>query len=188
MTSLPVPDSPVIRIVASEGATRSASVITAFMEGSLASMVLFSSVTAWITAAISSAFGGSGIYSFAPAFIAFTAVAASVLMPQATIGIAMRSFFSCSTIMAMLSLTSIMIRSAPRPERNAPSACSISSVCVTFAPRPMAILPAALICPLRLPMIINRMIVYFPLIALLTVGDRISRFPSSSRRGGLQQR
>ncbi len=68
---------------------------------------------------MSSASGGRGMYSLAPALMARTAASASVPMPQATTGTAMRSSFRLSTRWATSSLTSSMMRSAPWPERSA---------------------------------------------------------------------
>ena len=55
-----------------------------------------SSATAAITAAISSASGGSGMYSLAPARMALTAARALVSVPQATTGTWMRSASSAA--------------------------------------------------------------------------------------------
>ncbi len=72
-----------------------------------------SSATAASTAAISSASGGSGTYSLAPALIALTAVSALVPMPQATTGMLMRSLRRLSIMRWISSATSNMMRSAP---------------------------------------------------------------------------
>jgi hypothetical protein len=90
ITSLPVPDSPVISTLAVEGAICLASLSTSAIAGSYVMKASVSSVTADRTAAMSSASGGSGTYSLAPARIAFTARAVSVPMPQATTGTATR--------------------------------------------------------------------------------------------------
>ena len=60
MTSLPVPDSPVISTLASLGATWSASFSTAAMRGSWVRTEVVSSATAASTAAIISASGAAG--------------------------------------------------------------------------------------------------------------------------------
>ncbi len=104
--------------------------------------VSVSSVTAASTAAMSSASGGSGTYSLAPARIAFTASSVSAPMPQATTGTAILSDSSWEISWAMSSATSAMIRSEPCPERSAVSAASMSGAWATLAPRSRAILPA----------------------------------------------
>ena len=91
MTSLPVPLSPVTSTEASERAICSASFTTRSMEGSRQTNDRLSAVTASMTAAISSGSGGSGMYSFAPAWMAATAAFASVPVPQATTGVRIRS-------------------------------------------------------------------------------------------------
>ena len=91
MTSLPTPLSPVIRIEASDGAIWSAMVMTDCIEGSRTTIGRLSSATAASTAAISSASGGRGMNSFAPALIAPAAPAASAATPQATTGTRIRS-------------------------------------------------------------------------------------------------
>ena len=82
MTSLPVPDSPVIRTEASEVATCSASRSTLFITGSRKIRALCSSATAASTAAISWASGGRGTYSLAPARMAAAARSELAPMPQ----------------------------------------------------------------------------------------------------------
>ena len=91
ISSLPVPDSPVISTDASDGAIFSASVMTADIAGSRWMIVWLSSATASRTAAISSASGGKGMYSLAPALMLSTAASAFVPMPQATTGMLIRS-------------------------------------------------------------------------------------------------
>src|SRR5258708_25254135 len=116
-----------------------------------------SSATASSTAAISSAFGGSGMYSLAPALIACTAALASVPMPQATTGTLIRSFLSWVTSRATSSLTSIITRSAPWPERSAFMAAGIACTCATLAPRSCAIFPAVVMWPSSEPTMSKRM-------------------------------
>jgi hypothetical protein len=91
MTSLPTPLSPVIRIEASEPATWSASFITACIDGIAGDHRRSSSLTAASTAAISSASGGRGMNSLAPARMAAAARLGSAATPQATTGTRMRS-------------------------------------------------------------------------------------------------
>ena len=91
MTSLPTPLSPVIRIEASERATWSASMTTAFIDGSAEISGRSSSATAARTAAIRSASGGRGMNSLAPALMAAAASEALASTPQATTGTKMRS-------------------------------------------------------------------------------------------------
>src|SRR5690606_28126523 len=121
-------------------------------------IVELSSVTASSTAAISSASGGSGMYSFAPALMARTASAGSLPIPHPTTGTMMRSAARLATSVAMSSCTSAMIMSAPCPARSELSADGISGACDTVAPRDMAILLAAPICPLREPIMSRRML------------------------------
>src|SRR6185312_9085622 len=125
--------------------------------------------TACSTAAISSASGGRGMYSLAPALIARTAASASLPMPQATIGTKMRSCFRLSIIRAMSSFTSIISRSAPWPERSALRPWSISSAWATVAPRLSAILPAVLKWPSSGPRIRRRMVLFL-YTSRLTIG------------------
>src|SRR6266568_2613462 len=113
--------------------------------------------TAASTAAISSGSGGSGMYSLAPAWMAATAARASLPTPQATIGAAIRSASSRSTRSRMSSATSTISRSAPRPERNTLSACSIDSAWVTLAPLSIASLVAVVSWPFKVPTIRRRM-------------------------------
>ena len=123
-TSLPVPDGPVMRTLASDLATRSAIVTTDSIAGSRTTMRGWSPATAAITAAINSGSGGRGIYSFAPALMARTAALASSVMPQAT---RVRCIRSAATLRAKAptsSVTSIITRSAPWPLRSAVSASS----------------------------------------------------------------
>src|SRR5579871_589411 len=117
-----------------------------------------SSATAASKAAISSGSGGSGIYSLAPAWIAATAARASLSVPQATIGVAMRSAVSLPARSRMSSATSTIRRSAPRV-RSTLSACSVSIAWVTAAPRSTAILVAALSWPFSVPIMRSRMAV-----------------------------
>src|SRR5688500_820595 len=116
-----------------------------------------SSATAASTAAISSASGGRGTYSLAPALIALTAVSALVPMPQATTGMLMRSLRRLSIMRWVSSATSNMMRSAPWPLRSACIAWSTSSTWATLAPRLRAILPAAVMWPSRDPTMRRRM-------------------------------
>ena len=102
MPSLPTPLSPVIRMEASEAATWSARVMTSCMDGSRVTSGRSSSDTAASTAAISSASGGSGMNSLAPARMASAALRASPPMPQATTGTRMRSA-SLAAISPMMS-------------------------------------------------------------------------------------
>ena len=97
ITSLPVPLSPVTRTGASERAICEASWTTRSIAGSRQIRLVWSAATASSTAAISSGSGGSGTYSRAPAWIAATAARASVEVPQATIGVRMRSASSAAT-------------------------------------------------------------------------------------------
>src|SRR3954469_23815598 len=97
------------------------------------------------------------MYSFAPAWIAATAARASVPVPQATIGIEMRSASSRVTRSRMSTATSTIIRSAPRPERSTRSAISAFSAWVTAAPLFIAILVAMVSCPCSVPTISRRM-------------------------------
>ncbi len=157
MTSLPVPDSPVMRTLASDGATCSARRSTGFIAGSRNTRVLVSSETAASTAAISSASGGRGTYSWAPARIALAAAAGSGPMPQAITGTEMRSCFRLLQKLAISRFTSTMTMSAPWPERSAVSAASISSTWATLAPLSSASLPAVEMCPSRVPTMRSRM-------------------------------
>ncbi len=91
ITSLPTPLSPVIRIEASEAATWSASAITDCIDGSRTTIGRSSSATAASTAAISSASGGSGMNSLAPARMASAARLGSAPTPHATTGTRIRS-------------------------------------------------------------------------------------------------
>ena len=90
-----------------------------------------SAVTASMTAAMSSGSGGSGMYSFAPAWMAATAAFASVPVPQATTGVRIRSAARASTRRPIGWATSIMIRSAPLARRTT-SPWSTASACVTL--------------------------------------------------------
>jgi hypothetical protein len=117
-----------------------------------------SSETASNTAAISSASGGSGMYSLAPALIARTAISGLTPMPQATTGMTIRSSPRLRIKSGMLSPASIMIRSAPRPARRVSSARAISPACITLAPRAMAIWLAAPIWPFNEPMMSSLMV------------------------------
>src|SRR5580658_3275786 len=117
-----------------------------------------SSATAASTAAISSASGGSGMYSLAPAWIAATAARASVAVPQATIGAWMCSASSAVTRSRMAMATSTISRSAPRPDRSTASAWAISAACVTVAPLSIASLVAVVSWPLSVPTIRSRIV------------------------------
>jgi hypothetical protein len=143
ISSLPVPDSPVMSTEASLGAIWSARRSTAAIAGSRLTIAWFCSATASSTAAMSCASGGRGMYSLAPARMARTAALASVPMPQATTGTLMRSVRRLSISRATSSFTSIITRSAPWPARRAAIAPSMLSVCATLAPRDIAIFPAA---------------------------------------------
>ena len=158
MTSLPVPDSPRISTVASDGAICAASSSDSCITGSETTTVSFSSETASSTAAISTASGGSGRYSLAPARIALTARPASLPMPNAMTGVWMRSTFSALMKLPTSRRTSIMTRSAPLPLRRASSAVSPSSAWLTLAPRFIAIFPASVMCPSSVPTSIRRMV------------------------------
>ncbi len=153
ISSLPVPDSPVIMMLASDGATCSARRITWPMTGSRNRMVLASAVTASSTAAISSASGGSGMYSLAPALMARTAADESDWMPQAMTGTVMRSAISASTSALTSKVTSIITRSTPAPPRSTSMPASMVPACMTRAPRSMAMRLAAPTCPSNVPMI-----------------------------------
>ena len=116
-TSLPVPDSPVTKTLASDGAICAANFSVPAIKGSLKITDVCSSDTACRIAAIISGFGGKGIYSFAPAFIAATAASGSLLTPHATTGVFKRSPFMLFISFAIGNLISIITRSAPRPSR-----------------------------------------------------------------------
>src|SRR5204862_2400338 len=117
----------------------------------------WSSATAASTAAMSSGSGGSGMYSFAPAWIAATAARASVEVPQATTGTVMCSASSRAIRSPMSIATSTISKSAPRPERRTRSAMSALSACVTLAPLFIAILVATVSWPCSVPTIRRRM-------------------------------
>src|SRR5690606_37111478 len=157
MTSLPVPLSPVMRMEASEPAIWSAMRTTRSMAGSRNRNSELSRATAAMTAAISSASGGRGIYSLAPARMALTAAAALASTPQATTGTAMRSASSPAISPAMSIITSTSSRSAPRPARSAASAMSTDGAWATLAPPSMAIRVARLNWPSRAPTMSKRM-------------------------------
>ena len=142
MTSLPVPLSPVIKTLASEAATWSASLTTLAMAGSRNRKSALSRATAAIIAAISSASGGKGIYSLAPARMALTAAAALASVPQATTGTKMRSFSNPEISAGMSAITSTSSRSAPRPLLSEARAISISPAWATLAPPSIASLVA----------------------------------------------
>src|SRR3954466_486849 len=112
--------------------------------------------TAASTAAISSGSGGSGMYSFAPAWMAATAARASVDVPHATTGTVMCSA-SIRVIRSRISTaTSTISRSALRPERSTRSAISAPSAWVTVAPLSMASLVASVSWPRSVPTIRRR--------------------------------
>src|SRR5688572_27905327 len=121
----------------------------------------WSSATAASTAAISSGSGGSGIYSFAPAWIAATAARASVEVPHATTGTVMCSASIRVMRSRMSTATSTISKSALRPERSTRSAISAPSACVTVAPLSMASLVASVSWPWSVPTI-RRRIVFDP--------------------------
>src|SRR5215218_2076720 len=117
----------------------------------------WSSATAASTAAISSGSGGSGMYSFAPAWMAATAARASVDVPHATTGTVMCSA-SIRVIRSRISTaTSTISRSALRPERSTRRAISAPSAWVTVAPFSMASLVASVSWPRSVPTIRRRM-------------------------------
>src|SRR6185503_2140030 len=108
---------------------------------------------------MSSASGGSGIYSLAPARMALTAAAALVSVPQATTGMWMRSASSAAMSPGMSTITSTSSRSAPRPERRLDKAMSMLAAWATLAPPCIASLVASESCPSRAPMIKSLMTV-----------------------------
>jgi hypothetical protein len=119
-----------------------------------------SSATAASTAAINSGSGGSGMYSFAPAWMAATAARASVAVPQATIGAWICSASNAVTRSRMATATSTIKRSAPRPDRSTAIACVMSEAWVTVAPLSIASLVAVVSWPLRVPTIRSRMVCF----------------------------
>src|SRR5215470_7923396 len=88
--------------------------------------------------------------------MAATAARASFWVPQATIGTCMRSASSRKTRLRISMTTSTIRRSAPLPERNTAMAVSMRSAWVKDAPLSIAILVAAVSCPLRVPTISSR--------------------------------
>src|SRR5215213_3882179 len=122
----------------------------------------WSSATAASTAAINSGSGGSGMYSFAPAWMAATAARASIEVPQATTGTVMCSASIRVMRSRISTATSTINRSALRPERRTRSAISAPSACVTVAPLSMASLVASVSWPRSVP----------------TIRRRISQYPS----------
>jgi hypothetical protein len=74
------------------------------------------------------------MYSRAPARMDLAATIGSTPTPAATIGTTMCSASFAAIKAAMSRRASTMRRSAPRPARSAPVACSIVSTWATFAP------------------------------------------------------
>ena len=134
ITSLPVPLSPVMRMVASLCATCSASRTTWPIDRSRDEGGVFFG-NRLQTAAISSASGGSGIYSLAPARMARTAAPASVPMPQATTGTFMLSDFRLSISSADIELDIAHHEIGALSAAQAFSAPSMLSIWETLAPR-----------------------------------------------------
>jgi hypothetical protein len=136
--------------------------MTPSMAGSRTIIGRLSSVTAARTAAISSASGGSGMNSLAPALIAAAARIGSASTPQATTGTRIRSDSLVAIRPAMSSVYSTISRSAPCPARSAWVAASQVSTCETLAPVFIAIFTATESCPFSFPTT-RRRIVFSPL-------------------------
>ena len=123
------------------------------------------------TAPINSGSGGRGIYSRAPALMAFTANDVSLATPQATTKTLMRAACKDEISLWTSSVTSTITSSTVLPERRISSAVSTLSANDTWPPLEMAILLAAPIWPFKVPTISNS-IFYFPICSVPL------RFPS----------
>ena len=162
-TSLPVPDSPVIRMLASDAATCSARRTAASIAGSRAIMACVSPDAASRMAAIRSGSGGSGRNSRAPSWMARTAWGAPASVPQATMGMLNRSADMARSSAAMSCGNSTSSRSTRASARNCARAERSSSAWCSFAPRAAAIRAALPSSPPRDPKIRTCIAVFPPI-------------------------
>src|ERR1700744_4803707 len=105
--------------------------------------------------------------------MAATAARASVAVPHATIGAWISSASRLATSSRILTATSTIKRSAPRPERSTASACALSTAWVTDAPLSIAILVAVVSWPLSVPTMRSRMVCSFYSLALIAAWDAL---------------